>query len=254
LNKPARKLSDAERQGLLKAAEQLGVPISDEQLEKLAAYLDALWHYNQHTNLVSDASAAVVIRDHLIDALTLVPIIKRQSGQLRLIDIGSGAGFPGFILAIMLPQLAVTLLDSIGKKTRFLSETAEILGLAAGSSCPITVITGRAEEQGHSAAWREQFDFATARAVGRLDLVAELGIPFLKVGGKLLASKSRKQSTEETAAAEGLIEKLGGSSVVIEAPNPVATGKDLVVLIATKIAPTPARYPRPMSQIKRQAK
>jgi 16S rRNA (guanine(527)-N(7))-methyltransferase RsmG len=254
LNKPARNLSDAERQSLLKAADLLGVPILDEQMQELAAYLNALWHYNEHTNLVSDASTDVVIRDHLIDALTLVPIISRQPGNRALIDIGSGAGFPGFVLAIMLPQIKVTLLDSIGKKTRFLAETAEALGFGAESPRQIAVITGRAEEQGHIACLRERFDFATARAVGQLDLVAELGIPFLKLGGKLLASKSRKQSTEEMAVAEDFIKKLGGSSVVMEAPNPVATGKDLVILISTKMTPTPARYPRPMSQIKRGSK
>ena len=146
----------------------------------------------------------------------------------------------------------MTLVDSIAKKTRFLSETAQVLNFGSANPPRVTVVTGRAEEQARLGTRREKFDYATARAVGKLDLVAELSIPLLKLGGKLLAAKSRKQSVEETAAAQDFIKKLGGSTVEVVSPNMVATGKDSVVLIIEKVQPTPERYPRPMSQIKRQ--
>lgn len=237
---------------MLTAAEQLAVPLGQQQMLEIEMYLHALGEYNKHTNLVSDASAQIVIRDHIIDAFTLVPIILQKGEARSLIDIGSGAGLPGLILAIVMPQLRITLVESVAKKGRFLTETAKALGFDTGNR--VSVLTARAEEQARVSSLRESFDFAVVRAVGKLDLVAELCLPFLRTGGKLLAPKSRKQSMDEMASAHDIVQKLGGADIEIVSPPMVATGRDLVVLVIEKKQSTPGRYPRPMSQIKRTSK
>lgn len=233
------------------AAQRLGINISEDQLALMEHLLRQLQTYNEHTNLVSKADPQTVVREHVIDAMTLVPLImQRKKEPARLIDIGSGAGFPGLILAILVPNLQTHLVDSVGKKTRFLSEAQDALCLQDR----VVVHTGRAEELAHQADLRHSFDFATARAVGTLDLVAELCLPFLKKGGWLLAQKSRRQAQEEMGGAEGTMRILGGKPPALESADTQATGRDLVIVAVEKSQPTPPRYPRHGSQLKRPLK
>lgn len=216
-------------------------------------FLDQLRLYNEHTNLVSNADPAIVVRDHVLDSLSLVPIIRKFGGnekQMALVDIGSGAGFPAIVLAIAIDDLQVLLIDSVGKKTRFLKEAAQALGLQDR----VDVVTARAEELPRDESFRESFNFATARAVGKLDLVCELTLPFLRRNGYLLAQKSKAQADEELKAATHAISKLGGEVVSTEVLNRDVLQKDFVVTCIRKVNPTPAMFPRPTAQLKQPIK
>jgi 16S rRNA (guanine527-N7)-methyltransferase len=233
------------------AADRLGITLSAEQLAQIEKLLTVLAEYNSHTNLVAKADPEIVIRDHVLDSLTVVPHVVARSGRSgglqRLIDIGSGAGFPGFILAIACTDIEVHLVDSVGKKTRFLTEAADALGL----SNRVKVHTARAEEMAHDKSLRETFHLATARAVGKLALVAELALPLLAVGGQLLAQKSQDQVGAETEEAQSVIATLGGNLVATESCPKEITSRDVVIVIVEKAKATPPRYPRPSAQLKR---
>jgi 16S rRNA (guanine527-N7)-methyltransferase len=244
LKSPTSNSNSHLRQLLESGAQRLSISLSADQLAAVEFYLSLLSEYNQHTNLVSNAEPDVVVREHVIDALTLVP----QVGQCRkLVDIGSGAGFPGLILSIACANLQVHLIDSIGKKTKFLTQVAQRLGLQDR----VVVHTARAEELAHEKSLRGSFDAATARAVGKLDLLCELALPFLQVGGVLLAQKSRQQAELELPAAQPALQLLGGEHRASEAPNMEATGRDLLVVTIAKVRATPDKYPRHGSQLKR---
>lgn len=229
-----------------KGAQQLGLALSAQQISSISDFLSDLQEFNEHTNLVSNADPERVVREHVLDALSLVALIPDVEGRIKLVDIGSGAGFPALVLSIMFPQMHAVLIDSIGKKTKFLMKAAEALGLNAR----VEVLNARAEDVAHQRQYREQFDVATARAVGKLDLVAELTLPFLKSGGVLLAQKSSSQLETELEPAQVPIEKLGG---IVDAILPVdkkVIEKDFVVVKITKQSSTPSRYPRPAAQLK----
>lgn len=240
---------------LVAAAKYLGLEISDGAIALIRRYLRILQAYNQHTNLVAKAAPDVVIRDHVLDALTLVPLLdakmtligmeKRQSPSL--VDIGSGAGFPALILAMIMPALHVTCIDSIGKKTRFLEMAIEELQLTER----VSVINARAEEIAHDRSMREHFDFATARAVGSLALVAELALPLVRRGGFLFAQKSREQIKVEMPSAEKALAAFGGQVLAVTDVDKNVVDRDLCILLIEKRQPTPAQYPRPTAQLKK---
>ncbi len=163
-----------------------------------------------------------------------------------LIDVGTGAGFPGMVLAIALPRLRVTLCDSLAKRTAFLSRVAETLDLPN-----VEVITARAEELGHSDR-RESFDFATARAVTATRALCELCLPLLRVGGTLLAYKTAR-AADEIAEASTAAKKLGGSLLdPFDYTLVDSHGEPALMRLqpVQKAAPTPAAYPRPWGKIK----
>jgi 16S rRNA (guanine527-N7)-methyltransferase len=228
-------------------ANALSVELSDSQIDLIGKFLDELAAYNEHTNLVSKADADIVIRDHVLDALSLLYLVPDSDGKLSLVDIGSGAGFPAMILAIAVPNLSVVMIDSIGKKTKFLTEAAAALGL----SDRVTIETGRAEDFAHEKRYRDKFDLATARAVGKLDLVVELTLPFLRVGGTLLAQKSNAQLSEELEPGRKAASLLGGKIGCIEKLNASVLGRELVVVCVEKDKATPRHFPRPTPQLKR---
>lgn len=232
-------------------AQQLSVELSDNQLSMISSFLKELSVYNEHTNLVGNADPVVVVRDHVLDSLSLVQLINqmRPAGRdsISLVDIGSGAGFPGIILSIVVPDLAVLLTDSVGKKTRFLAETAKILGL----DDRVRVENARAEDLSRTKEYRERFDFATARAVGKLELVAELALPFIRNGGFLLAQKSRNQLPDELAQGELAIQEIGGQIVETRLLDKEVLQKDFVVVCVKKTKQTPRQYPRATSELKR---
>lgn len=230
-------------------AKLVNVDLSAEQVEALEIYLQELAAFNEHTNLVSNAEASVVIDNHILDSLTLVPVIERlrPSGDASLIDIGSGAGFPGLILAVACPNLNVTLVESIGKKCNFLAACA--VSLSLGSR--LQVLNERAEELAHERGMRECFDFATARAVGNVEMISEFCLPFLRAGGYFLAQKSRAQLNDELEPGNASIRVLGGKiEDTLTVDNP-ATGKDFALVLVKKVAGTPSKYPRSFGQIKK---
>jgi 16S rRNA (guanine527-N7)-methyltransferase len=223
-------------------AERLGPRPTEEQLDLLRQYCLELEAYNAHTNLVADARLEKVLPDHALDAWSLIFLIPDAA---NIVDIGSGAGFPGIVLAIAREDVRVTLVESISKKARFLALAVDRLGLQER----ITVENRRAEELTRG---RGVYDCATARAVGAIDLVAEMALPLLKVGGKLLAQKSQKQLEEELQRAKRALPFLKGALDRVESLDSAVLGKELAVLVVEKVEKTPAQYPRSTALMKRQ--
>lgn len=230
--------------------------LSAETLTGFRSYLEALYAYNEKVNLVSNADPEVVVKRHVLDCLALVEAINSE-GNLdeskakpkRLIDIGSGAGLPGLVVAIAVKDLKVTLLDSIGKKTRFLEEASKALSL----SDRVSVITGRAEELARTNK-RATFDLATSRAVGHLGMVIELALPLLKVGGRILCQKSRNQVDNEISDIADCLKPIGAKKPVIIVPKIQVGEIEHVIVSIEKQKDTPHDFPRPWADIIRHWK
>jgi 16S rRNA (guanine527-N7)-methyltransferase len=221
-----------------------------DKVEKVRQFLKSLIAFNEHTNLVAKADAGLLVERHVLDSLTLVPIIRRflpAERPVSLVDVGAGGGFPGVILAIALDELRVSLVEATAKKCRFLEMADDLLKLRN----PITVINGRAEELGVLDDYRGTFDMATARAVGSTALVAELLVPLLKVGGFALLQKTKSQLDQEMNIAEKRLKEMGAGVEEMVNIEPGNDETERVVLVLKKISPTPEGYPRPWSRIKR---
>jgi 16S rRNA (guanine527-N7)-methyltransferase len=230
--------------------------ISGPQKEQFATYLEHLYKTNMVMNLVSDASPGLVARRHILDSLTLLPAMAEYLGTdalglqktaLTLVDIGSGAGFPALALAIALPNLKVTMVESIGKKCHFLSECVEKLALAER----VQVINCRAEELGQESAFRQHFDLATARAVSSADIVLELTLPMLKNGGMVLLQKTKSQVAEECKRLDKCLPVLGAKLLSLSAAKSSELPEHVIIGVE-KVKATPAQYPRSASQIKKR--
>ena len=225
--------------------------LSREGMERCRAFGEILEKKNDEMNLVASADWDVVKVRHLLDSLSLLPAIREQLPGLKtLIDVGSGAGFPGIPLAIALPGVQVTLLDSLGKRCAFLEETAAALSLSN-----VTVINARAEEMGRGEL-RGRYDLAVSRAVAKLPMLCELCLPLLHPGGMFFAMKSRHAGEELTAAA-GALKKLGAAPAgrydYAIPPFPgEEKGMELTAFLFRKTGETPAAYPRSFAAIKRR--
>ncbi|MFV9503151.1 MAG: 16S rRNA (guanine(527)-N(7))-methyltransferase RsmG [Oscillochloridaceae bacterium umkhey_bin13] len=222
---------------LVSWAAQWGLAISPFQLTQFETYAEALVRYNAHTNLTAITDKAGIYVRHFLDSLALAPELGPDPGSL--VDLGSGAGFPGLPLKLVCPTLQLTLVDSVGKKTAFLHALVAELGLEQ-----VRIITGRAETLGRDPAEREQHTLVTARAVADLRVLAEYGLPLLRIGGRLLAPKGA-DAAQEVALAQTAVAQLGGK---LERISPVQLpgieARSLVVI--TKVRPTAARFPRPV--------
>lgn len=226
--------------------------LTKEMLDSFEIYLDALQNYNQKVNLVADAQPEIVAKRHVLDCLALVDVLNSPQQGIAdgtLIDIGSGAGFPGLVLAIACPHLSVVLLESTGKKTRFLESAVERLKL----SDRVEVITGRAEDCARTVR-RASYDLATSRALGHLAMVAELSMPLLKKGGRLLCQKSRAQVSAEIAALQKFLKPLGAEEPEVIVPAIQVGESEHVIVSIEKRSPTHDKYPRLWAEIIRQWK
>lgn len=170
------------------ALQNLNLDVTDEKLEKLSNYYKYITEYNSHTNITAITEESEVYLKHFYDSLTLVKAAD-LSKNIKLLDIGSGAGFPGIVLKIFFPNIDLTVLDSNNKKTTFLSEITDKLNLEN-----VTVINARAEE--YYPKHLNEFDLVTSRAVAFIDIIASLAIPFVKTSGKIVLMKG-KFDTEE---------------------------------------------------------
>ena len=215
----------------------MGLSLSDSQRATLCAFGEAVVEQNKVMNLTAITEPEAVAKLHLLDSVSLLSCAD-LAGK-RLIDVGCGAGFPGVPVKIACPQVQLTLLDSLGKRMHWLSGVLPTLGVEA--EC----VTARAEEA--AAGRREQYDFASSRAVARLNVLLELTAPFVKVGGAVLAMKGAA-AAEELDEAKNAISKLG---LALEKVHhfPV-DGADHVVIVLRKVRPTPAQYPRRFAKIK----
>jgi len=216
----------------------LGVELSPVQEESFRVYARELLIWNERINLTAIREPADIIRKHFLDSLTCTFAWREMEPPASLIDIGTGAGFPGIPLKILMPGLRLTLVESIGKKADFCRHIVDTLLLEN-----VEVITARAEEVGAQGAHREMYDAATARAVAQLNILAEYLLPLVRVGGFAIAQKGNT-APAESQQANRAITILGGvirPLILVMIPR-VEEARYLVVM--KKIKPTPAAYPR----------
>ena len=225
--------------------EELGLTgrVPEDAPEKLARYGQLLLEKNQVMNLTAIRERSGVARLHMLDCAALLNCAD-FSGK-TLIDVGTGAGFPGMVLKLLVPSLELTLLDSLNKRLDWLAQLGGALDVQG-----MRTVHARAEDAGQDPALRERFDFATARAVAALPLLCELCLPFVKVGGLFLAMKSTA-SDGETADAAAAFHTLGGQ--VRQRFDYAIPGTEVVhrVVMVEKISPTPPKYPRRWGKIQR---
>ena len=232
-----------------KRVKQIEVSLDAAQIEAIEQFCHMIARYQEHTNLVGSADLAVLLNDHVLDSLTLLPIISAYNatqGSLRVVDLGTGAGFPAIVLAIAQPLLKVTMIEAVGKKCKFLEDATTRLGLS--SRC--LILNARAEKVAHEREHRAAYDIGCARAVGSFDLTAELVLPFLTAGGLFIAQKSAAQLTQEQERARYCLPKLGASLQAVIACDESVLGKAKVLMVARKTEPTAPLYPRAWNQIK----
>ena len=223
----------------IKEVEKLNISITKENLASLAKYKDLLVEYNKKFNLTAIKSDEEIYLKHFYDSLTLIKAYS-LNGNLKLLDIGTGAGFPGLVLKIFYPDLELTLLDSNHKKIAFLEVVIKELNLKN-----VTCINSRAENLPKT--YREYFDIVTSRAVAHLRILLELSIPYLKVGGKLIAMKGL--SEEEIKESAKILEKLDSTIVDTIKFNLPIEGSNRSLVIVQKNKKTKEIYPRSYDKI-----
>lgn len=217
-------------------AAQLGIELTEKQLQRFEIYADFLLQYNQKINLTTVTDEFEIIEKHFLDSLTVLQLVSLRSG-MWVIDIGTGAGFPGVPLLILEPGLQLVLLDSLGKRLEFLRQLLEKLDLTA------TMLHARAEDGAHLALHRERYDLALARAVAPLPVLLEYCLPYVRSGGRFLALKG-PSLTEELSDAQNALQLLGGRAerdCCLQLPF---SGQDRRLLLVKKIRQTPTKYPR----------
>ena len=223
----------------IKEVEKLNISVTKENLAYLAKYKDLLVEYNKKFNLTAIKSDEEIYLKHFYDSLTLIKAYSLK-GNLKLLDIGTGAGFPGIVLKIFYPDLELTLLDSNHKKIAFLEVVIKELNLKN-----VTCINSRAENLPKT--YREYFDIVTSRAVAHLRILLELSIPYLKVGGKLIAMKGL--SEEEIKESAKILEKLDSTIVDTIKFNLPIEGSNRSLVIVQKNKKTNEIYPRSYDKI-----
>ena len=216
----------------------LGLELDEAVREKLCAFGAAMVKQNEVMNLTAITAPDQVAKLHLLDSLTVLCCADLKGKQI--VDVGCGAGFPGMPLAIACPEAKITLLDSLAKRMNWLDTVLPELGVTNART-----LTARAEEA--VATRREKFDFATSRAVARLNILLELTAPYVRVGGKVLAMKGAA-AREELAEAKNAIKRLGLQLEKVK-DFPI-DGTNHSVIILKKVAPTPPQYPRRYAKIK----
>lgn len=231
-------LEDILSQGL----SELSIPYTDETLSSFRKYYTILAERNRQMNLTAITTEDEAARLHFLDCAAVLPHLS--SGNCRLLDIGSGAGFPGLVLKLLRPELSVTLLDSQQKRVHFLEEVCEMLRLP-----DVRCIAVRAEEA--SFEMREQYNVVTSRAVSRLNILAELSLPFVRVGGQFLAMKAAA-AAEELSEAANALQALGGDEGKLLPCAVPGLDAERYLVSVEKLRPTPTKYPRRYAQIKKQ--
>lgn len=214
------------------------ITLSDEKIEMFDKYASLLVEWNAKFNLTAIKDPDGIVVKHFVDSLAVLSENKLEGS---LIDVGTGAGFPGLPLLIASDNLDVTFLDSTGKKIKFIETVLDELGLFADT------FNARAEEAAKKDYLRESFDFATARAVSNLRDLSEYCLPFVKTGGKFISMKSAK-TDEEIRDAKEAIKVLGGEIEKINSFELADCGERTLIFIK-KVRPTPTKYPRNYSQI-----
>ncbi len=232
-----------DKQQLIDCAAVYGVEIPSTVAERFDVYARLLVEWNEKMNLTAITDPTGVVVKHFVDSLLAAPLLPTDA--FSLIDVGTGAGFPGVPLALLREDCTLTLLDSLNKRLVFLDAVCRELGLHA------TLIHARAEEGGRRPELREQYDVATARAVAALPTLCEYCLPFVKVGGRFIALKGPDADREQEAAARA-VALLGGkvahkTTVTLQAEAVEPMERQLIRIDKTR--PTPTAYPRPSAKI-----
>jgi len=221
---------------LTEEAANFNIRISDQQAGKFSLYADLLVEWNEKINLTAITDEEGIVIKHFLDSLSIVPHIPGEARSL--IDVGTGAGFPGIPVKIVNDKIRVTLLDSLEKRIKYLDEVINRLELK-----DICAVHGRAEDFGADKKYREQFDIATARAVASLPVLLEYCLPFVKVGGTFIAMKG-PDAEKELKESKKALDILGGEILGIkELTLPQSDNKRCIILIK-KCRHTPTGYPR----------
>ena len=218
-------------------AAEAGIPLTAEQIGQFSVYNEMLLDWNTRMNLTALTAPEDVAVKHIIDSLTAYDAALFD-GAWTLIDVGTGAGLPGIPLAVYAPHLTVTLLDSLNKRVRFLTEVTAAMGLQN-----VRCIHARAEEAARTAEHRAAYDIVVSRAVARLPVLLEYTLPFVRVGGTLLALKGRAYA-EEQKEARRAAEVLGGGRITARPVHLPGLDDVRAILTVTKERQTPAAYPR----------
>ena len=231
-----------DREKLKKYAGELGVDLTEKAVSELDCYSARLLEINKSVNLTAITDPDEFLLKHIVDCLTVFAYVDIPP-ESKLIDVGTGGGFPGMIIRIVRPDVDVTLLDSTGKKLRALSGIAEEMDIG------VRFLHARAEEAGRDSAHREKYDIAAARAVAGLNTLCEYCLPFVKVGGRFLSMKGAS-AREELKQAGSAIGILGAEVSKISDLELFGAGERSLIEIK-KIRPTDKKYPRPGTRIAR---
>ncbi len=220
------------------AWQRLQMELTSVQVEQFCRYGELLLTWNQKMNLTAITQPKEVVIKHFIDSLAFGKLLPDFAVGIRLLDIGTGAGFPGIPLKLVNPGLEVVLVDALGKRLKFLQEVIAELGLSG-----VDTVHARAEEIGRNGEYREKYDVVTARAVARLPVLLEYALPVLKVGGRFLAGKGH-QADEEIREADIALQVLSGRVERVERFVLNEEAEHRAIIVVTKIATTAREYPR----------
>ena len=225
---------------LKEKAEMFHVKLDETALDRFDMYGKLLVDWNEKINLTAITDPEGVTVKHFLDSITIFSYVDIPEGS-KVIDVGTGAGFPGLAMLIARPDLDITLMDSTKKRLMVIEDILEKIGLKAD------IVHSRAEEAGQNKEYREKYDFSTARAVTNLRDLAEYCLPFVKVGGSFIPMKSAK-TQEEIAEGKKAIHVLGGQITKIDTFDLLDCGERTIINVK-KISSTPAKYPRPSAKI-----
>ncbi len=224
---------------LQKQAQEIGIILTEKQIAQFQTYYDRLIETNKVMNLTAITELEEVISKHFIDSLLLIQAYPDIAGQkLKVLDLGTGAGFPGIPLKIAFPSLQITLMDSLNKRVKFLKSVIDELKL-----CDIEAMHGRAEEAARNTTYREQFDLCVSRAVANLATLSEYTLPFVKIGGMCIPYKAAGVE-EEVDTAKKAIQILGGKLTTVKKVVLPETEIERSFILIDKVKKTPKTYPR----------
>ena len=225
---------------LISDAERLGIALTDEQLSRFNTLSELLVEQNKTMNLTAITDPDGIAVKHFADSISVLTAAEMPKGA-KVLDVGTGAGFPGIPLLIMRPDLDLTMIDITAKKLKYVENTVNELGLIA------TTLHTRAEEAGQSKEYREKFDFVCSRAVAALNVLCEYCLPFVRQNGLFIAMKGAK-AQEEIDSAKAAIKLLGGK-IIAEKSFSLSDGGERTLVVIKKISQIPPKYPRPSAQI-----
>ena len=230
---------------LVESSKKINISLSENQIDQFMQYKKMLLEWNEKVNLTAITDEKEIILKHFVDCLA-ISLGVDLNGDKRIIDVGTGAGFPGIPIKIAFPQIKITLLDSLNKRILFLKELVEDIGLEN-----VECIHARAEDAGADKTMREGFDFCISRAVANLAVLSEYCIPFVRVGGSFISMKG-PEVAEELISAKKAIGILGGEVIDVKEVNIPETDIMHSLILIKKVKPTPTKYPRKAGKVKKE--